>query len=101
MLEQWRAGLPVSEAVFLESRDLHLDSDPPGPVVRQGKGRKPRVVPAHPVLQRPEAPSGPELPGPSQGVPRGWECPGGGIEGDGKSTGTGVGIIGRSSGILA
>ena len=29
------------------------------------------------------------------------KCPGGGIEGDGSSTGTGVGIISRSSGTLA
>ena len=40
MLEQWRAGLRVSEALALEARDLHLDSDRPTLVVRQGKGRK-------------------------------------------------------------
>ena len=45
MLEQWRAGLWVSEALALEARDLHLDSDRPTLVVRQGKGRKDRVVP--------------------------------------------------------
>ena len=33
MLEQWRAGLRVSEALALEARDLHLDSDRPTPVV--------------------------------------------------------------------
>ena len=31
MLEQWRAGLRVSEALALEARDLHLDSDRPLP----------------------------------------------------------------------
>ena len=35
MLEQWRAGLRVSEALALEARDLHLDSDRPTLVVRQ------------------------------------------------------------------
>ena len=51
MLEQWRAGLRVSEALALGARDLHLDSDRPTLVVRQGKGRKDRVVPVHPELQ--------------------------------------------------
>ena len=50
MLEQWRAGLRVSEALALEVRDLHLDSDHPTLVVRQGKGLKARVVPVHPEL---------------------------------------------------
>ena len=35
----------------LEARDLHLDSDRPTLVVRQGRGRKARVVPVHPELQ--------------------------------------------------
>ena len=39
MLEQWRAGLRVSEALALEARDLHLNSDRPTLVVWQGKGR--------------------------------------------------------------
>ena len=34
-----------------EARELHLDSDRPTLVVRQGKGRKPRMVPVHPELQ--------------------------------------------------
>ena len=40
MLEQWRAGLRVSGALTLEARNLHLDSDRPKLVVRQGKGTK-------------------------------------------------------------
>ena len=51
MLEQWRTGLRVSEALWLEVRDLHLDSDPPTLRVRQGKGHKARVVPVHPELR--------------------------------------------------
>ena len=51
MLEQWRAGLRVSESLALEARDLHLDPDRPTLVVRQGKGRKGQVVPVHPELQ--------------------------------------------------
>ena len=51
MLEQWRAGLRVSEALALETRDLHLDTEHPTLRVRQGKGRKAWVVPVHPELQ--------------------------------------------------
>ena len=47
MLEQWRAGLRVSEALALEARDLHLDSDRPTLVVRQGKGRKAQALMAY------------------------------------------------------
>ena len=51
MLEQWRAGLRVSEALALEKRDLFLDSDRPTLRVGRGKGNKARVVPLHPELQ--------------------------------------------------
>ena len=51
MLEQWRAGLRVSEALSLEKRDLFLDSDQPTLRLRLGKGNKVRVVPLHPELQ--------------------------------------------------
>ena len=50
MLEQWRAGLRVSEAVALEVADLQLDGDRPTLRVRQGKGSKDRIVPVHPEL---------------------------------------------------
>ena len=48
MLEQRRAGLRVSEALALETRDLHLDTDRPTLRVHQGKGRRSRAVPVHP-----------------------------------------------------
>ena len=38
MLEQWRAGLRVSEALDLEVRDLSLDTATPTLRVRSGKG---------------------------------------------------------------
>ena len=50
MLEQWRAGLRVSEALALEVSNLSLDANSPTLKVRSGKGRRARVVPAHPEL---------------------------------------------------
>ena len=50
MLEQWRAGLRVSEALDLEVSDLSLESNNPTLRVRSGKGRRTRVVPVHPEL---------------------------------------------------
>ena len=50
MLEQWRAGLRVSEALQLEVRDLSLDASHPTLRVRAGKGGRPRLVPVHPEL---------------------------------------------------
>ncbi len=50
MLEQWRAGLRVSEALALEVADLSLDVELPTLRVWSGKGRKARVVPVHPEL---------------------------------------------------
>ena len=50
MMIEWRAGLRVSEALALEVRDLSLDVDLPTIRVRQGKGRKARIVPVHPEL---------------------------------------------------
>ena len=51
MLEQWRAGLRISEALALQVSDLSLDTDRPTLRVRFGKGRKSRIVPVHPELE--------------------------------------------------
>ena len=50
MLQQWRAGLRVSEALDIEVRDLSLDTHSPTLRVRSGKGGKSRLVPVHPEL---------------------------------------------------
>ena len=50
MLEQWRAGLRISEALDLEVSDLSLDAENQTLRVRSGKGRRARVVPIHPEL---------------------------------------------------
>ena len=47
MLEQWRAGLRISEAIALEGRDLYLEGDTPMLRVRRGKGNKGRLVEMH------------------------------------------------------
>ena len=50
MMVEWRAGLRVSEALGLETADISLDVELPTIRVRQGKGRKSRIVPVHPEL---------------------------------------------------
>ena len=50
ILEGWRAGLKVSEAVALEAEDLQLDGDNPTLRIRHGKGGRSRIVPVHPEL---------------------------------------------------
>ena len=44
------AGLRVSEALALEVPDILLHVDLPTLRVRQGKGKKSRIVPVHPEL---------------------------------------------------
>ena len=51
ILVQWRAGLRISEALALETRDLRLNTDRPTLSVRKGKGSRTRTVPVHPELQ--------------------------------------------------
>ena len=53
ILEQWRAGLRISEALGLQTSDLRLDTDLPTLRVRSAsaKGGKERIVPVHPELQ--------------------------------------------------
>ena len=51
MLEQWRAGLRIAEALALEVADLSLDAEPPTLRVRAGKGIRSRIVPMHRELQ--------------------------------------------------
>ena len=53
------------------------------------------------VLQRPETSCRLGLPVSGGGVPRDRECPVEGLEGIGKFTGAGAGIVGRNSGTLA
>ena len=49
-LIEWRAGLRISEALAVETRDLSLDTDRPIIRVRQGKGSRARIVPVHAEL---------------------------------------------------
>ena len=50
MLQQWRAGLRVSDALDLKVRDLSLDAASPTLRVRSGKGGKSWLMPVHPEL---------------------------------------------------
>ena len=50
MTFQWRAGLRISEALAIKASDITLDGDRPTIHVRQGKGRRDRLVPIHPKL---------------------------------------------------
>ena len=50
MLEQWRAGLRVSQALDIEVRDMSLDTPNPTIRIRSGKGGKSRLVLVHPEL---------------------------------------------------
>ena len=45
ILEQWGAGLRLSEALALEPRDLRLDADQPTLRIREGKGENPVKCP--------------------------------------------------------
>lgn len=46
------AGLRIAEIAAITTDDLSLNSSPPVLVVRQGKGKRDRVVPVHPALVR-------------------------------------------------
>ena len=46
----WRTGLRQAEALSLQWRDLQFSGDAPTVTVRQGKGGRYRVVPAHPDM---------------------------------------------------
>ncbi len=50
MMLQWRAGLRVSEAINVTVADVSLKSKTPEIKVRQGKGKKDRLVPIHAEL---------------------------------------------------
>ena len=50
MLEQWCAGLQVSEALGLEVSDLSLYADNPMLRACSGKGNRARVVSVHPEV---------------------------------------------------
>ena len=52
MMLQWRAGLRVSEAIKIRPADVSLKASTPEIKVRQGKGKKDRLVPIHPELNR-------------------------------------------------
>ena len=51
MIEQWRAGLRIAEALALEVADLSLDAEPPTLRVRAGMGNRSGIVPMHRELQ--------------------------------------------------
>ena len=51
ILVQWRAGLRRAEACALAREDLFLEGETPTLKVRQGKGKKARVVPVHVELR--------------------------------------------------
>lgn len=44
------AGLRIGEIAALDMANVHLDADPPVLHVVEGKGRKDRIVPLHPLL---------------------------------------------------
>lgn len=63
------AGLRAAEIAALMAEDVWLHASPPVVVVREGKGRKDRTVPLHPILVdllRGLPPSGPVFPGRSR-----------------------------------